>query len=496
MPETERRQMSRTTMERLAYINIEPNNGGIVLNVSDQGLCFHSIAPVVRNGKLRFSLLEHNRKIEADGELVWMDDGQKVGGVRFSALPAEARAQINSWITEPAGPFSDDEPSSAPSASTTGFPIFSDRWTATAPAPAAIPSAQIAAAIEKRQLLGGFSAGLAIGLLVAALVAAGFLFHLFRHQLGESLIVLGQQLSAKAPAQTQAPVSNAAAVTSSTPSTPRPAPSVASSAITSAGPVLPTRATQPEAQPNSTQTENLAKVSIKVPRGGSTPPKTAATLNPPAIALLSGSAPPIAKVLADKVGVLPQFTPAVVSNRETQDAGMGIGGPPPKMYFEVGKFKQESWARKATDELAQLGFPTSVTQKGRLWGNSYYVLVGPYSDRDTAEVAHKNLASSGFKPRPFERGSRSFTLSSGVILNRTRMAGDFVIRWESYVPDAKVKFLQDDLLVTSADAKWVDRGTKNERNAFVYQRNPDGSHTLLEIRFAGMSKVLVFPNPS
>ena len=156
----------------------------------------------------------------------------------------------------------------------------------------------------------------------------------------------------------------------------------------------------------------------------------------------------------------------------------------------------ESWARKATDELAQLGFPTSVTQKGRIWGNSYYVLVGPYSDRDTAEVAHKNLASSGFKPRPFERGSRSFTLSSGVMLNQTRMVGDFMIRWESYVPEAKVKFLQNDLLVTSADARWVERGTKNQRNAFVYERNPNGSHTLLEIRFAGMSKVLVFSNPS
>jgi SPOR domain len=229
----------------------------------------------------------------------------------------------------------------------------------------------------------------------------------------------------------------------------------------------------------------------------STSAKVAApSLNPPPIALPSGSAAPITELIADKASVLPRFAPVNLPNRQMEDAGAGIPGPPPKMYFEVGKFKQESWARKATDELAQLGLPTSVAQKGRLWGNSYYVLVGPYSDRDTAALAHKTLASSGFKPRPFERGSRSFTLSSGVVLNRTRMVGDFVIRWESYVPEAKVKFLQDDLLVTSADARWVERETKNERNAFVYQRNPDGSHTLLEIRFAGMSKVLVFSSPS
>jgi hypothetical protein len=501
MPENERRQTPRTTMERLAYINIEPNNGGIVLNVSDQGLCFHSIAPVVRNGKLRFSLLEHNRKIEADGELVWIDDGQKVGGVRFSALPAEARAQIQSWITEPAGPFSDDEPSSSSTASTPAFHFFNDRWTATAPAPAAVSGVPIAAATEKHRFLAGFSGGLAIGLAVAVLVTVGFLFQLFRHQVGESLIALGQQLSAKPPAQTQPSVPNPPAAIASSPTAPLPAPTVASTPIAHAKPGLQAQPTAPEAQPMKTEPEIPAKVSIKVARNQeSTSARVAAlaapSLNPPPIALPSGSAAPIAKLIADKASVLPRFAPVNLPNRQMEDAGAGIPGPPPKMYFEVGKFKQESWARKATDELAQLGLPTSVAQKGRLWGNSYYVLVGPYSDRDTAAVAHKTLASSGFKPRPFERGSRSFTLSSGVILNRTRMVGDFVIRWESYVPEAKVKFLQDDLLVTSADGTWVDRGIKNQHDAFVYQRNPDGTHTLLEIRFAGMSKVLVFGGPS
>jgi hypothetical protein len=167
------------------------------------------------------------------------------------------------------------------------------------------------------------------------------------------------------------------------------------------------------------------------------------------------------------------------------------------MYFEVGKFKQQLWARKATDELAHLGFPTTIAQKSGIFKSSYYVLVGPYNDRVEADSAHKDLAARGFKPRPFERGSRNFTLSSRVRLNGTDMpVGDFVIRWESYVPQAKVKFLQNDDLVATAEGKWVDRGVKNQRNAFVYERRADGSHTLLEIRFAGMSRVLVFGSPS
>ncbi|HEY6051068.1 MAG TPA: hypothetical protein VIZ58_07450, partial [Thermoanaerobaculia bacterium] len=97
----------------------------------------------------------------------------------------------------------------------------------------------------------------------------------------------------------------------------------------------------------------------------------------------------------------------------------------------------------------------------------------------------------------FERGSRNFTFSSPVRLNGTEMPlGEFVIRWESYIPDAKVKFLLNDDLVMSVDGRWVDRGVKNERNAFVYEKRGDGSHNLLEIRFAGMSRVLVFSKPS
>jgi hypothetical protein len=43
--------------------------------------------------------------------------------------------------------------------------------------------------------------------------------------------------------------------------------------------------------------------------------------------------------------------------------------------------------------------------------------------------------------------------------------------------------------------KWVERGVKSPADAFVYTNNPDGTHNLLEIRFAGKSQALVFePN--
>src|SRR6266496_315519 len=102
MPASERRQTPRTTMEKLACLQIEPDNGAIVLNVSNNGLCFHSIAPVGQNGPVRFSFMEQNRRIDASGELAWTDDMQKIAGMRFTTLTVEAREQVANLVKHPA----------------------------------------------------------------------------------------------------------------------------------------------------------------------------------------------------------------------------------------------------------------------------------------------------------------------------------------------------------------------------------------------------------
>src|SRR5580700_7832320 len=99
--EPERRQTPRTTVGRLAYIDIEPDNGGSVLNVSEGGLCFDSIAPIQRNSTIRFWFSECNQRIEVQGTLAWTDDRRKTGGVRFATLSAEAREQIRNLIRQP-----------------------------------------------------------------------------------------------------------------------------------------------------------------------------------------------------------------------------------------------------------------------------------------------------------------------------------------------------------------------------------------------------------
>ena len=225
----------------------------------------------------------------------------------------------------------------------------------------------------------------------------------------------------------------------------------------------------------------------KVPAGANTaatslpPPKTASPA--PAVTSDSRQVPPKPSKGPEVEVASPPAGGAAASSEQNST----------QKYFEVGKFKDRSWALKTTDQLAQLGFHTTVVQKGRLWTSSYRVLVGPFGDESGAKAAQDNLLSRGFKPRTFERGSRTVTFISGQSLNGGHIEiGECEISWESYLKDAAVKFTQGRSVVASADGKWVPRDGRYKRDAYVYRKNGDGSRTLIEIRFEGMNQALVF----
>lgn len=90
----ERRQYSRKTLNPLPYINLPSDNGGIVLDVSEQGLRFRALAPLEISGPIPFSFTSHSKLVIGIGELVWIDKAKKTGGLRFTQLPYDALEQI------------------------------------------------------------------------------------------------------------------------------------------------------------------------------------------------------------------------------------------------------------------------------------------------------------------------------------------------------------------------------------------------------------------
>jgi hypothetical protein len=88
-------------LDHIAYISLPSDNGGIVLDVSEGGLRFHSIAPVEANGPihLRFAM-DSPERISAIGELAWKDATGKTGGLRFTQLSDDVRKRIRAWADE------------------------------------------------------------------------------------------------------------------------------------------------------------------------------------------------------------------------------------------------------------------------------------------------------------------------------------------------------------------------------------------------------------
>ena len=70
-----------------------------------------------------------------------------------------------------------------------------------------------------------------------------------------------------------------------------------------------------------------------------------------------------------------------------------------EIYFDVGSFKDPKWADNAAETLGKLGFHVTSLHKGKLWMNSYHVIVGPFHNDDMAQAARRDLESHGFKPR-------------------------------------------------------------------------------------------------
>jgi PilZ domain/SPOR domain len=520
-------------MDRHAYINIEPNNGGIVLNVSEGGLCFHSFDPVPRNGTIRFWFSDQNQRIDAEAALAWTDETQK-GGLRFTTIPEEAREKIRSWMSQPSA-----SPSSESAAGSSQpprlFPVPKDRRPDDKVSIPSAPPVTGASPPPKVVLpLSGFSRGLATGLAVSVFVVIIFVFQSYRREFGESLIQLGERFAAKP--QTQTLTASAAAPTvmaaqEVVSAAPRPAveqPPQSTPIVTQT--VSVPRATPAAADPKPQKVlaqEKLASQPASVskplqarvepaaliaptPSARDSVPKTSVPVSTPIASSKPPAMPPPASVpastpasatsvasntapVASNSAPVPKVDPARQPDVQAEASRVVNPNSTSELYFDVGKFKSPSQAHDESDRLAQLGFPVTAVQKGFLWTNSFHVLVGPYADEEHAKLTHENLVTNGFKPRAFEKGSRDFTLVSPVTLGGARTPeGEYTIRWESYIGDASVKFMRDNSVVAEADGKWVKHETKYPRDAYVYKRNADGSHTLLEIHFEGMRQALVF----
>ncbi len=96
-----RRVDVRKKPKYVSYLSLPYGNGGTVSDISAGGLSFEAIAPLRVDGPIpvRFSI-DSATRINAVGELAWLDESGKRGGLRFTELPEHVREQIRLWVSQ------------------------------------------------------------------------------------------------------------------------------------------------------------------------------------------------------------------------------------------------------------------------------------------------------------------------------------------------------------------------------------------------------------
>jgi TonB family protein len=97
-----RRLFVRRRLDRLAYVDFGPDNGGMLIDISEGGLSFQGVGPVGQGQRLRlrFTLPGLKSKpIEATVEVRWSNSSSKVGGLQFVEITEDARQRLQQWIS-------------------------------------------------------------------------------------------------------------------------------------------------------------------------------------------------------------------------------------------------------------------------------------------------------------------------------------------------------------------------------------------------------------
>ena len=96
----ERRQSPRKRFQNLLYVELEPANGGMVLNFSEHGFGFRAVKRVRPNQEVKFAFnLDDKRRLEGKGRLEWTDKDGRVAGMQFTDVSDEFRSEMRAWLS-------------------------------------------------------------------------------------------------------------------------------------------------------------------------------------------------------------------------------------------------------------------------------------------------------------------------------------------------------------------------------------------------------------
>ena len=96
----DRRHSLRQRVNTQAFASFDGVTGGMILDLSEEGMAMQSLAPLAAHSilPLHLSLGEPTAYLETTGYVAWADALGRAG-VRFSELPDAARERLRDWLT-------------------------------------------------------------------------------------------------------------------------------------------------------------------------------------------------------------------------------------------------------------------------------------------------------------------------------------------------------------------------------------------------------------
>lgn len=98
----ERREHPRHEIAPVSYVEVGPDNRGMLLNISESGLAFIVAMRLAQDDltSVRIQFADSMESIEVCGQIAWLSDSKREAGLRFVNLTEEARKKIASRIPQ------------------------------------------------------------------------------------------------------------------------------------------------------------------------------------------------------------------------------------------------------------------------------------------------------------------------------------------------------------------------------------------------------------
>lgn len=97
--EVTQKPFARKKPDQLVYLELGSGNGGMLLSISEDGFRFRAVSPLRPNGLMPFAFsLDGNRRLQGIGEVEWLEDDGKSGGMRFAEVSPDFRSEVEQWL--------------------------------------------------------------------------------------------------------------------------------------------------------------------------------------------------------------------------------------------------------------------------------------------------------------------------------------------------------------------------------------------------------------